>query len=271
MHEGLDIRSIERDRRGEPTDPILAAADGTVAYINGKAGLSNFGKYIVLRHRIEGLEIYSTYAHLSVIESKLEAGDPVKAGQQIGIMGRTANTRERISKERAHVHFELNLFVNDRFAEWYKKTFPGQRNDHGDWNGQNLLGLDPSLILRGQAEQGDSFSLLQFVRTQTELCRVVVRHVSFPWLRRYISLVRRNPVAEQEGVAGYEVALNYNGVPFQLIPRAASELSSEGRFQLLSVNEREYERSPCRRLVVKRGDQWELGNAGERLLELLTN
>ena len=70
----------------------------------------------------------------------LKVGQNVKAGEPVAIMGRTANTHEGISKDRAHVHFELNLLVNDRFASWYKKTFPDQRNDHGDWNGQNLLG-----------------------------------------------------------------------------------------------------------------------------------
>lgn len=272
MHEGLDIRSIQRDRKGEPVDPIVAAADGTVAYINHKQGLSNYGKYIVLQHRIEGLEIYSVYAHLSAVRKGLKTGDAVRLGEQIAVMGRTANTAQRISKERAHLHFELNLFVNDRFAEWYKRSFPGQRNDHGDWNGQNLLGLDPQLILLGQAEQREQFSLLQFVRTQTELCRVLVRDASFPWLHRYTPLIRRNPVADTEGVAGYEIALNYNGVPFLLIPRAPSEMPkvSKSKFDLLSVNEAEYEQYPCRKLVVKRGDGWELSKAGERLLELLT-
>jgi len=36
MHEGLDIRCLQRDKRGEPTDPVLATADGTVAYINSR-------------------------------------------------------------------------------------------------------------------------------------------------------------------------------------------------------------------------------------------
>src|SRR5262249_5349778 len=54
MHEGLDIRSLQHDKHGEPTDPVLATADGTVMYINTKAGLSNYGKYIVIRHVIEG-------------------------------------------------------------------------------------------------------------------------------------------------------------------------------------------------------------------------
>ena len=40
MHEGLDIRALQRDRRGEPTDPVLASADGTVVYISTRAALS---------------------------------------------------------------------------------------------------------------------------------------------------------------------------------------------------------------------------------------
>ena len=61
MHEGLDIRCLQRDQNGEPIDPVLATADGAVAYINARPSLSNYGNYIVLRHQIEGLEIYSLY------------------------------------------------------------------------------------------------------------------------------------------------------------------------------------------------------------------
>src|SRR5258708_35988486 len=34
MHEGLHIRCLKRDKRGEPMDPIMATADGTVIYFN---------------------------------------------------------------------------------------------------------------------------------------------------------------------------------------------------------------------------------------------
>lgn len=270
MHEGLDIRCLQRDKRGEPTDPVMASADGTIVYINLKPSLSNYGNYIVIRHRIEGLEIYSLYAHLSAARSGLKVGDSVKAGEVIATMGHTSNTREQISKDRAHVHFELNLFVSDKFSTWFKKTSPGERNDHGDWNGQNLLGIDPRLVLQGEHDQGDKFSLLNFLRGQTELCRVVVRKTDFPWVKRYAPLVRPNPVAQKEGVAGYELALNYNGVAFELIPRAESEIKGKGKYQLLSVNEAEYHRSPCRKLVTQRGSRWELGNHGINLLDMLT-
>src|SRR4029079_4179533 len=64
MHEGLDIRCLQRDKHGEPIDPVLAAADGTVSYINKRPSLSNYGNYIVFRHQIDGIEVYSLYAHL---------------------------------------------------------------------------------------------------------------------------------------------------------------------------------------------------------------
>lgn len=268
MHEGLDIRCLQRDKRGEPIDPILATADGTVAYMNKKSGLSNYGIYLVLRHRIDGLEIFSTYAHLREIRSDLKLGSSVKSGEAIATMGRTSNTGEGISKDRAHVHFELNCFVNDRFSAWYKKTFPGQRNDHAEWNGQNMIGLDPRAIFLG--EKTGKFNLVSWVQKQTELCRVVVRDTSFPWLKRYPSLVRANPVAQKEGIAGYELVLNFNGLPCQVIPRAASEMKGTTKYRLVSVNAAEYQKNPCRKLVSNRNGRWELASNGIRLLDLLT-
>jgi murein DD-endopeptidase MepM/ murein hydrolase activator NlpD len=270
MHEGLDIKCLQRDSQGEPIDPVMATADGTVVYCNRTPALSNYGNYVVLRHRIEGMEIYSLCAHLKKVRDDLRVGQMVKAGETIGAMGRTTNTREGISRDRAHVHFELNLLVNDRFPEWYKNAFPGQRNDHGEWNGQNLLGLDPRVVLLEQRRQTTNFSFLNFVRNQPELFRVLVRATRFPWLKRYPSLIQANPVAQTEGVAGYEISLNYNGVPFRLVPRADSEIKSKTRFQLIAVDEGEHRRNPCRRLVIKRGAHWQLAHNGEHLLELLT-
>ena len=269
LHEGLDIRHLQTDRRGEPTDPVMATADGTVVYFSLRPSLSNYGNYLVLRHVVEGIEIYSLYAHLSEIQSGLTVGKPVKAGEVIGTMGRTSNTSETITKDRAHVHFELNVFINEGFSGWYKKNFPSQRNDHGIWNGQNLNGLDAREILLAEHNPAAKFSLLNFLRSQTELCRVFVRATNFPYLKRYPMLILSNPTAQREGVAGYEVALNYNGVAFALMPRAASEIHGQGKFQLLSVNEAEEKANPCRHLVVQRHGRWQLTDTGIRELELL--
>jgi hypothetical protein len=54
------------------------------------------------------------------------------------------------------------------------------------------------------------------------------------------------------------------------MPRAASEIHGNARFQLLSVNEAEEAANPCRHLVVRRGSRWQLTDSGTRELELLT-
>ena len=120
MHEGLDIKAVHRSSKGEPLDAIYAAAGGKVAYINSNSGLSNYGKYIVLEHQIQGLRIYTLYAHLSKVADGLRTGASVKQGQAIGVMGRTTNTRTRISKERGHLHFEIDFRLNSRFTTWYE-------------------------------------------------------------------------------------------------------------------------------------------------------
>jgi murein DD-endopeptidase MepM/ murein hydrolase activator NlpD len=270
FHEGADIRCLQRDRRGEPTDPVLASADGTVAYVNAKAGLSNYGNYVVLRHSLQGLEVYTLYAHLSAIEAGVRIGKSVKAGQRVGTMGRTANTKQAITKDRAHLHFEINLVVNERYSAWHQATLKGMRNDHGNFNGRNLLGLDPAAIFREQARLGTNFSLVRFIQGQPELCRVAVRDTKFPWVRRYAALVQRNPVAEREGVAGYELGLTFNGLPSRIVPRAASELKGARKVTLLGVNAAECQAKPCGKLVFKRGQLWTLLPRAEELLDLLT-
>ena len=66
------------------------------------------------------------------------------------------------------------------------------------------------------------------------------------------------------------MALNFNGLPYELIPRAAAEIKTKARLQLLSVNAVEQRKNPARRLVIQKGNRWELATHGLQLLELLT-
>ena len=67
VHEGWDIRPKNRDKKGEATDPILCVADGIVVYISSQPGNSNYGRYIVVKHNINGIDVYTLYAHLASI------------------------------------------------------------------------------------------------------------------------------------------------------------------------------------------------------------
>lgn len=269
MHEGLDILHTSRDKRGEPVDPVFAAAEGRVAYINSNSGLSNYGKYVVLEHRIEGIPVYTAYAHLSAFSEGLSIGDPVRSGQTVGKMGRTSNTRQAISKDRAHLHFEIAVRINERYGSWHSSALKGYRNDHGNWNGRNIVGIDPQEVFTEQKRLGARFSLLELIRSRTELCRILVRDTKFPWLQQYTPLVRRNAAADREGVAGYEIHLDFNGLPFLLIPRAKSEIGTGPRVELLDVNEKEQSARPCRKLVTKRNGKWALATNGSQLIDLL--
>ena len=85
-HSGVDIKT-------KPNDNILAAFDGVVTQSGPYFG---YGNYIVIRHD-NGLE--TRYSHQS--RNLVKVGDRVKAGQIIGLTGRTG----RATTE--HLHFEV--------------------------------------------------------------------------------------------------------------------------------------------------------------------
>ena len=184
-------------------------------------------------------------------------------------MGRTSNTSSGIPRERAHVHFEIGFQINERFPQWYAKYRKGLRNDHGAWNGQNMIGLDPAALFRDQARLGNKFSIRDHIRSKPELLRVFIRTSRLSLAERSGPLVLKNPRAESEGVHGYEIALSAFGVPLEIIPRSQSEYPVTQRMTLLRVNDSVARTEDCRKLVRARSGKWELGTAGSDLLELM--
>ncbi len=268
LHEGLDIRPIDRDKRGEPKDNALCVANGTVAYVNTRSQLSNYGNYIVVRHQINRIEVFTLYAHLASISPQLKSGSNVSQGDPLGVVGRTSNTRQRITLERAHLHFEINFMANAKYSQWHASRMVGTRNDHGTFNGRNLLGIDPSAVLRNQTPASPSFDLARHLGTLPELCRVLVRKSSVDWVKRNPGAVRSNPNASHDPIAGWELALGFNGVPLHATPRTRSELTKVSN-NLLSVNSEVAQAHPCGKLVVRHGQFWSLTPKGTHQLDLL--
>jgi len=269
FHEGMDIRPLERDRRGEPTDVARCASDGTVAYVNTHPSLSNYGNYIVVRHQMDRLEVFTLYAHLASVRPGLKTGVPVRTGDPLGVVGRTSNTRQRITPDRAHLHFEILFMANSRYADWHRTSMAGTRNDHGAFHGFNLLGIDPAEVFRIQSKAGDRYDLVRHLGGIPELCRVLIRRPNLDWVRRNPGAVRANPAVPREEIAGWELALGFNGVPLHATPRGRAEISSPDRLQLLSVNPEVVAAHPCGKLVVRRGKSWSLTTKGTRQLEVL--
>ena len=92
-HAGVDLKT-------KPNDEIVAAFDGVVTR---SSRYSAYGNCIIIRHA-NGLE--TLYSHQS--KNLVKVGDKVKAGQVIGLTGRTG----RATTE--HLHFETH-FKGRRF------------------------------------------------------------------------------------------------------------------------------------------------------------
>lgn len=247
FHEGLDIRAVSRDARGEPADPIFAAMKGVVRYVNSSPGGSNYGRYIVLEHPALTPAVYTLYAHLAKIEPGIVPGVPVGRGQVIGRMGRSEGSTA-IPKERAHLHFEIGLKVTDNFAPWYAWKRFGSPNEHGAYNGMNLMGFDPLGFLDGwRRHQVDNFQ--EYLDRMRPVVRVRVATARTPdFITRYPSLLRK-PI--NGVVAGWEVECNGTGLPFAWTPLTAAELGGQraGTARIVSADAALLHATRCKSLA----------------------
>jgi murein DD-endopeptidase MepM/ murein hydrolase activator NlpD len=263
FHEGVDIAPV-RWERGRAQDPISAAADGEVAYINRIAGNSSYGRYVVLRHEDALGDVYTLYAHLASVDPSLSTGSLIRRGDTLGVMGHSSTLG--IPRQRSHLHFELCLMLNPDFHRWYR----GQNlsPDHQAYHGYNLAGLNPHLLLSTLHEREEvPFSFAHAV-TQTETAwTVLVRTRQKP---RYFD---HYPTLWSGGPPEYgAVILNVSesGAVLSGRPAALEQADRLGRntTEILEVIPEALGRNGLRH-IQKRGDTWQLARNGERWLEIL--
>lgn len=268
FHEGIDIKAVSRDRRGEPTDPIFAAMTGVVRHISSSPGNSSYGRYIVLEHPEASPAVYTLYAHLSRIAPGLRVGERVMRGQTIGVMGHSSGGYS-IPKERSHLHFEIGVLVTQSFQAWYDRRGFGSKNEHGIWNGMNLMGLDPVHVFNewraGRLTTFDGY----FSRLEPAVTvRMATRRMP-DFVTRYPSLLTKPlPLGL---VSGWELKFNWTGLPFAWTPLTAAEVADlpPDRPQIISFNEELERRQRSKTLVVrKRGSTTVTGDLQEVLQQL---
>ena len=252
FHEGLDLRAVSHDRSGEPADPVFAAMRGIVRYVSTRPGESNYGRYIVIEHPDLKPAVYTLYAHLARIEPGITAGTPVRAGQTIGLMGRSSSG-QAIPKDRGHLHFEIGLRMRDHFDLWYQGRKFGSPNVHGDYNGMNLMGVDPLEFLR-QWRAGQVADFQQFLDREKPVVRVRVATTRVPdFIQRYPALLRR-PLPNGL-VAGWEIECNWTGIPFAWTPLTSDQMLgvTPGTALVVWVDAAAVHSRHCKHLVVARG------------------
>ncbi|GEP41542.1 hypothetical protein BGE01nite_08330 [Brevifollis gellanilyticus] len=208
FHEGMDVKPLKRDGRGDPLDDVLAILPGEVVHV-APVGKSNYGSYIVIQHNWGEGPFYSLYAHLK--EYKVTVGTKVAAGQPIARMGYTG---AGIDQRRAHVHVELNIMLSSQFDLWHSTGF-NTPNVQGIYNGMNLLGLDLQALYLSHAKTPVTSiaawlkqSVPQFEVTVPGSARLEIVK-KYPWLASGIT-----------ATSSWKIKCNRWGLPLSVTPSA---------------------------------------------------
>ena len=109
-HCGVDIGG---EAWGEP---IMAVHEGVVDRVK-RVDEGNGGMYVRIAHR-DG-KVFSQYFHLAAIPRKLSAGDKVRAGQIIGLLGDTG-----VKESNPHLHFTISVKPSPDAREIYMDPEP---------------------------------------------------------------------------------------------------------------------------------------------------
>ncbi|MBK1877173.1 M23 family metallopeptidase [Pelagicoccus mobilis] len=227
FHEGIDLRAIARDRRNEATDPIFAFDEGVVRYVNRTAGNSSYGRYIVIEHPKIAPGFISLYAHLSTVPEGIVEGVKVSGGQEIAIMGRSAGGYS-IPRSRAHLHFELGFWLGPRFQRWYDQQPYDSKNEHGAFNGMNIIGLD-TWELCGALRRGEAASAWEYIMSEQIAVEAFVRDTQIPDLLKVNPHLMENSVIPADHV-GWRVELTWYGLPTRFKALTESEMSGYERW-----------------------------------------
>jgi murein DD-endopeptidase MepM/ murein hydrolase activator NlpD len=248
FHEAIDLSPIRRDAASEATDPIFSILAGKVVYINNNSSRSSYGRYIIIQHESEALPFHSLYAHMARIDSRLKVGDAVKKGMVLGVMGRSAGGYH-IPKSRAHLHFEVGLMLSENFQIWYDRQEMKTKNHHGNWNGMNLVSVDPLAFFRSvQAGEVEDFNGFIKMRPVVAHLRVFTNKVP-DFIKRYPAVVIGS--YDHENLVAWDIAFTDFGLPMQWTPRFTKNKIrvQEGSVSILSYAPDRLKRQSCHRVL----------------------
>ncbi len=257
FHEGIDINPLQRDNKGEPTDPIKAVADGVVAYTNPKTAHSTYGKYTVLEHSWKSGPIYTLYAHLA--ETSAPPGEAVTQGQQIGILGHTGVGLDR---KRAHLHLELSLLLSTRFQAWYDKHYTSH-NYHGNHSGINLAGFDFAAFYLAQ-KKNPQYTAAEFIQATPVHYKVTTpRKGDLEIASRYPWLIKGDASTP---TPSWELSLSSSGLPISIRPSMRATSKVIITYIRPSANHGDHTKN----FISGKGNRAQLSKIGKRYIELVT-
>ena len=248
FHEGLDLFPIKRNSRGEALDPVYSILPGRVTHVSRTSGHSSYGRYLVVEHDGESPAFHSLYAHMASIDSSIQVGTRVQSGTVLGIMGRSA-TGYSIPRSRSHLHFEIGFRLTDDFQTWYDRQKFGSKNRHGNWNGMNLVSVDPLEFYKAMRD-GEVTGFADYLKGLPVAARIRVQSSKVPdFVRNFPALQTRSH--KQGQLVAWDIAFTEFGVPKEWTPRFANENigGSPGEVRVLAYDPQLLESQTCRQIL----------------------
>ena len=141
-HNGEDLVG-QKYVKAMAAGTVLNARASKTKKSNGEPG--GFGYFVSIRHQIDGVYYTSLYAHLQKGSFQVKAGDKVKAGQVLGIMGTSG------ASTGVHLHFEI----------WKGKT-------HG-WTADGKGFADPIEFIKAYSKKGSVVSTIDLPSVDPEV------------------------------------------------------------------------------------------------------
>ncbi len=248
FHAGVDLKALQKDKKGESLDPIFAVLSGKIAYHNPMGANSSYGRYIVIEHTQEDIPLCSLYAHLSSIEPHIDFGKTIQLGERIGTMGRSAT--KPIPKTRAHLHFGLGLRLSDHFERWYAQQKFGTPNKHGLWNGMNMVFLDPLDYYKG-CLSSTLKSASAHIKSLPTALTIQIKTSQIPsFVQRYPRLILGETLPTKP-ITGWQIEFSTGGLPKQWTPlyTPLPELKHKGSIRLISYDAALLKQNPGLKLI----------------------
>ena len=94
---------------------VMAVLDGEIHSFQNNTNFGDYGPTIILKHRIQYIEFYSLYGHLSMTSiTNLKVGQRVSQGAVIGTLGDSAVNGDYAP----HLHFQLIRDLQGKFGDY---------------------------------------------------------------------------------------------------------------------------------------------------------
>jgi len=145
------------------------------------------------------------------------------------------------------LHFEVGQWLGDEFQLWYDRQRFDDANDHGSYNGMNIIGIDVWALLQNLRD-GEHANVSDYLAAVPAAVSVTVLDSQIP------DLLQVNPnlmvnYTIPENHCGWRIDFSASGLPLRFEALAGNPRPESSRTTVRVMNERLAREQSCMSLV----------------------